>query len=89
MKGHEPILVAESLPEIARQAGFLKLGEKFRRDVGGDRDAAVAAVRHECQGRRVFARQLVEVRTHGVTLLADPIELGGGVLDANDVLQLE
>ena len=49
----------------------------------------MAAVRHEAERRRVLAGELVEVRPHRGALLRDAHHVGGRVLYARDVLQLE
>ena len=55
------------------------------RDVGGHRDAAVAAVGHVAQRRRVVARQHHPVLAARQPLQAGAGQVAGGVLDADDV----
>ena len=59
------------------------------RDVGGHRDAAHPAMGHETEGGRILARQLDELMPHRGALLADARQVGGRVLHADDVLELE
>ncbi len=46
MERHQPVLVGERAAVVAGEAGFLELGQELRRDVRGDRDAAVPAMGH-------------------------------------------
>ena len=46
-------------------------------------------MRHEAERGRVLAGELVEARAHGRALLRDAHHVGGRVLHAGDVLQLE
>ena len=84
--GVELVLQLERGGEIALQAGALEFGAQPRRHVRGHRDAAMAAMRHEAERGDVLARHLVEVLAHGRALLRHPRHVGGGVLDAGDVL---
>ncbi len=85
---HEAVLHLQGRRVIALEAGILHLRAQARRDIGGDRNAAMAAMRHEAESRRVLAGELDEIRAHGVPLLADAGDVGGRILHADDVLQL-
>ena len=60
---HQPVLELERETEIAGQARELELGAERGRDIGGDRDAARPAMRHEAESGRVLAGELDEVRS--------------------------
>ena len=49
----------------------------------------MSARRHIGERRHVLARELDEVRPHRVALQRDPRQIGGSILDAGDVLQLD
>ncbi len=49
----------------------------------------MAAMRHEAERRGVLARELQEIGPHHLPLQAHPAHVGGGILDANDILHLE
>ena len=49
----------------------------------------MAAMGHEAQRRDIFAGQLIEILAHRRALLRHPRHVGGGILDAGDVLQFE
>ena len=86
---HEAILQRQRGPVVAGKAGVLEFGTHARSNIRNDRNAAVAPVRHEAQGRGVLARQHHEVGAHRRPLLRSAREIGGRVLDADYVLQCE
>ena len=88
MQRRQPVLVGERGGEVAGQARRLELRAQFRGDVGRHRNAAVAAMRHQGERRRVLAGELHEVGSHGVALQACARQVGGGVLDADDVVAI-
>src|SRR5690606_26884641 len=81
---HQPVLIGERLGVVAGKRRMLELGAEPGRHVRGDRDAAHPAVRVEAERGRVLARKLDEVAPAGCALLAHPLDLAGGVLDADD-----
>ena len=87
MQRHQPVLDLERALEIAAEAGELELRAERGRDIGGDRDAALAAMRHEAERGRVLARELDEVLAERRALLAHARHVGGRVLHADDVLR--
>ncbi len=88
MQRHQPVLQLAGLLPVALEAGVLEVGAQARRDVGGDRDAAHAAVRHEAEHGAVLARELDELFAAGEPLRGDAADVGGGILDADHVLEL-
>ncbi len=88
MQAHQAVLPVEAGFPLALHAGVHEGGAGFRRDVGGDRDHAVAAMGHVAQGRGVVAGQQHPVGTAQQALHADAGQVAGGVLDADDVGQL-
>ncbi len=89
MQRHQLVLQLQRRLVIAPQARALELGAQPRRHVRGHRDAAVPAMRHEAERGRILAGELIEAFPHGVALLRDAHHIGGGILHAGDVLELE
>ena len=85
---HQLVLQLERAGIIALEARGLEFGAQPRRHVRSHRDAAMAAMRHEAERGRVFARELVEVLAHRRALLRHPHHIRGRVLHAGDVLKL-
>src|SRR6185437_1424513 len=82
----ELVLQPERGLEIALQAGALEFGAQSRRHVRRHRNTAMTAMRHEAERCDVLAGKLVEILADAGALLRHPRHIGGGVLDAGDVL---
>src|SRR6266850_5792036 len=66
---HQLVVQLERGLEIAILPGHVKFRAQPGRDVGGNRDAAMAAMRHVAEYGGILARQLVEILAQGCALL--------------------
>ena len=82
---HQPVLDLEHLVEVARLPGVVHVAAQPRRHVGGHRDAAVAALRHEAHGAGILARELQEALLGLELGERRPRHVVARVLDADDV----
>ena len=73
---------------VAGAPGLLHVGAKARRDIGADRDAADAAGGVERDRRGILTRQLAKSRIGDQASLDRSRQVAGGVLDADDAVQL-
>lgn len=83
---HQAVLILKRLGVITGKHCRLKLGTKARRDIGGDRNAADAAMGVKAERRAILARQLDKILAAGNALFGNPIEFAGRILDADDIL---
>src|SRR6266851_7985160 len=74
--------------EIAALPRLVEVGAEPRRDIGGHRDAAMAALREIRHHGDVLARELAEIRADGEPGAQRPGEIHRRILDADDILQL-
>ena len=89
MQRHQLVMQLERGGVIALLPCRVEFRAQPRRDVGRDRDAAMAAMRHVAEDGCILARQLIEVLAHRRALLRHPHHAGGRILHAGDVLQFE
>src|SRR5262249_58567636 len=89
VQSHQLAVKLERRPVVAFQTGIRKLSTQPRSHVGGDRDAAVPAMRHEAERTGILARELVEALPHRGTLLRDAHDVRGRILYAGNVLEFE
>jgi hypothetical protein len=61
MQRHQTVVELGDPVEVALLPGVMQIPAQPRRDVRGNRDAAVPALRQERHDRRVLARQQAEV----------------------------
>src|SRR3546814_6158181 len=88
MQGIETILERQGTIPIAVLRRLLEFGAQARRDIGRDRNAALPSHRVESQRRFVIAGKLAEIGPAGEPLRGDPPQIPGGVLDADNGLEL-
>ena len=83
---HEAILDGHGAVDVAVAPGLVHLGAEAGGDVGGDADAAMAAGGEEGERGVVFAGELAEIGADGGAGVERAGEVGGRILDADDVL---
>ncbi len=87
VQGHQLVLQFQRAGIVPRQCGVLEFGAELRRDIGGDRNAAMPAVGVIAKGRGILARKLDEIRAAGDALLRNAGDVAGCVLHPRDARQ--
>jgi soluble lytic murein transglycosylase len=85
MQRQKPVLNGDRLGQPALRPGPVHGGAKGGRDIGGDADAAMASGSEEGERGVVLPRELTEMGADCPAGVERPGEIGGGVLDPDDV----
>ena len=88
MQGHQAVVDGTGDGRLATHGSGAQVAHGARRDVGGDGDVALAAQQHQLDSGSVVARIDEEVLADAAQYVLGTLQVAGGFLDTDDVVDL-